>query len=134
MARIEWTGDRQMIQAMRQYDRRVRQAIESVAQYWAAAFEAYAKRNAPWTDRTANARQSLHGYTGGNAPTVSITGVEYPDERKLSQDTVTIFLSHGVVYGQYLETNYAGKYSIIWPTIKRHLPRVERMLQEIFQT
>ncbi|MDQ7034353.1 MAG: hypothetical protein Q9P01_05810, partial [Anaerolineae bacterium] len=53
---------------------------------------------------------------------------------ELSNDTVRLYLSHGLVdYGIYLETKYAGRYAIIWPTIQRHLPEIQKMLQEIFR-
>lgn len=103
-------------QRMKLYERRVLQAIKQVAQYWQGVFEEYAKRRAPWTDRTANARQSLYAWI---------------DE--LSGDIVRLYLSHGVDYGVYLEIRWAGRYAIIWPTIKRHLSKIRQMLQRIFK-
>ena len=112
---IQWSGDREVSARMLEYQRRVEDVINRVALYWAAVFEAYAKENAPWTDRTANARQSLW------------TTVE-----ALSQDTVALYLSHGVEYGVHLESRYAGRYAIIWPTIEAHLSQIGQMLQGIF--
>lgn len=114
--RMQLDGDENILRRMKEYERRVLHAIKQVARYWQGVFESYAKQNAPWMDRTANARQSLHAWI-----------------EELSGDVVRLFLSHGVVYGKYLETKYSGRYAIIWPTIKRHLPKIRQMLQGIFK-
>jgi hypothetical protein len=114
-ARVEWTGVQRIKQGMQTYEQKVRGAIVAVAQYWAAVFEKYAKEEAPWTDRTANARQSLHAWI-----------------EELSNDTVELWLSHGMEYGVFLETRFAGRYQIIWPTIEAHLSEIHKMLKGIF--
>lgn len=114
-AKMEWSGVDDMIRRMQEYANKVQFALVQVANYWKAVFEAYAKENASWTDRTGNARQTLHGWVN-----------------ELSNDTVELYLSHGVDYGLFLETKYAGKYSIVWPTIEAHLEAVRKMLQGIF--
>ncbi|MBL8162459.1 MAG: hypothetical protein JNJ61_10775 [Anaerolineae bacterium] len=90
-------------------------AAQQVLLYFQPIIETYAKQNAPWTDRTANARQSLHA-----------------DVEVIAGQAVILYLSHGVSYGIYLEVAFAGRYAIIWPTIEAHLPQVAKMLQEIF--
>lgn len=52
--------------------------------------------NAPWTDRTAAARQTLH------------TEVE-----ELAVGMVEVIMSHGVSYGQYLELAMGGRWQIL---------------------
>jgi hypothetical protein len=59
-----------------------------------------AKRNAPWTDRTTNARNGLE------------TNVEH----SLNKHRITLF--HKVDYGIWLEIAHAGKYRIIMPTLE----------------
>lgn len=114
--RVDWNGtDQQMMQRMAQYGASIKQVLKQIAQFWAARLESYAKQHAPWTDRTANARQSLH------------TWIE-----ELSRDTVRLYLSHGMDYGIQLETRFAGRYAIIWPTLEAHLPAISRMLQGVF--
>lgn len=112
---LQWQGHNQMMARVLEYERRIKFAVRQVALRYQAIFEAYAKENAPWADRTGNARQSLHSFV-----------------EELSNDTVRLYLSHGVDYGIFLETRFAGKYQIIWPTIHRHLPQIRQMLQEIF--
>jgi len=115
-ARIDWGGsDEAMLRAMGAYARAVLKAVHQVAEYWQAVFEAYAKEHAPWTDRTSNARQSLHAWIDD-----------------LSNDVVVLYLSHGMHYGIFLERRWAGKYAIIWPTIEAHLAQIAAMLRGIF--
>lgn len=118
---VNWSGTSQMRSSMSAYEMKVKQAIKQIGQYWAAVFESYAKENAPWTDQTANARQSLHAWV-----------------EELANDTVAVWLSHGMDYGKYLETkgasesSHAGRYAIVWPTIEQHLSQIQKMLKEIF--
>jgi hypothetical protein len=113
---FQWQGADEMIRRLQEYQNRIQWAVKQVALYWSAVFEEYAKREAKWVDRTGNARQSLHAYV-----------VE------LSQDSVRLFLSHGVQYGLFLEVRWAGRLGIIYPTIQRHLPAIQQMLQGIFR-
>lgn len=102
-------------QRLEEYQRRIRQALVMVANYWKPVLEAYAKENAPWTDRTGNARQGLQAIVDD-----------------LSQDTVKLYLAHGMEYGLWLEIRWAGRYAAIWPTIQAHLTQIRQMLQEVF--
>ena len=114
---MEWRGDRQVEQNMREYANTVLRAVTMVARYWQGVFESYAKQNAPWTDQTANARQSLHAWV----------------EEVPAKMQVELYLSHGVEYGIFLETRFSGRYAIIWPTIRTHLEQIKQMLQGIFR-
>jgi hypothetical protein len=112
---VQWRGAVEMGNNCTIYGNKVIEAVRQVAEYFAPVFETYAKQNAPWTDRTGNARQSLHAWT-----------------EQLSKDAVALYLSHGVFYGQFLEYKYSGRYAIIWPTIQAHLDAIMRMLRGIF--
>ncbi len=101
---------------MVEYGNRVLWVRMQVAQYWVAVFEAEAKQNAPWTDRTGNARQSLHAYA-----------------EELANSAVAIYLSHGVNYGIYLETMQAGRYGVIMDVLERHYQEVMNMVEAIFR-
>jgi len=115
-ARVTWRGADEVVQNMSDYERKVLFAVGQVAKYFEPIIETAAKENAPWMDRTGNARQSLHAYT-----------------ERLSRDVVRLYLSHGVDYGVYLETKNGGAYAIIWPTLEEHIPRIRAMLQGIFR-
>lgn len=79
-------------------DERVMVAVEFAFDLLAPRAEAYAKANAPWTDRTALARASL-------TATVDVDG-----------RTVALTVAHGVSYGIYLETMQDGRFAVVEPT------------------
>ena len=109
----------QLARAIEQYGDRVLAAVMAVGQYIAQQMQNEARVNAPWTDRTGNARSGLFS-----------TAVE-----AAAQDVVIIYLSHGhtVDYGVYLELANGGNYAVIMPTIEANLGEIERMLQRIFR-
>lgn len=92
-------------------------AIMAVAGYIAAMIQNSARANAPWTDRTGNARSGL-----------------FATAEQAARDLVMIYLSHGhaVEYGIWLELAHGGRYAIVMPTIEAHLPDLERLLQGLF--
>jgi hypothetical protein len=87
--------------------------IQGALSFQTPQAENYAKKNAPWTDRTTNARNGLKAASGKE------------------QDVHFMVLAHQVSYGIFLETMQAGKFSIIMPTINEFGPRVMRTLQKI---
>lgn len=78
-------------------DRRVSEATE----LFAPQTEASGKANAPWTDQTGNARQTLNAHAF-HVP-LSLHGIEF---------------AHGMPYGIWLEVRFEGKYAIILKTLK----------------
>lgn len=89
------------------YAQAVHDAVKALADRYAPEIEAYMKQNAVWTDRTANARQTL-----------------YTEVEDVSLQMASIILSHGVEYGIYLELSNAGEYAIIGPTMDVFAPRI----------
>lgn len=77
------------------YKDRLLKAIQALGQVFAQKIATYAKANAPWTDRTGNARQGLTG-----TAIAAATGV-------------VIYLYHTMSYGIWLEVKNAGRYAII---------------------
>jgi hypothetical protein len=67
---------------------------------WGRDAVAYMKANAPWSDRTGEAR----------------AGLDYSID-EAGADT-TIYLFHSVSYGKWLEIRWNGRYAIILPTIE----------------
>jgi len=73
----------------------------------APMMENYAKQNAPWTDRTGEARRQLAAkYT------------------RTDESTFTVTLSHGVHYGYWLEYKDSGRYAILRPTLNTLFPDI----------
>lgn len=95
-------------------DDKIRRALYGVCKYWDGPTEAYARRTAPWTDRTGNARAGL------NAQAV-----------KFHQNKFGIIVSHSVDYGIYLEKSNDEKYAVIFPTIRAMAPRVIRFTTKL---
>jgi hypothetical protein len=73
---------------------------DTVCEKYAAEAEQKAKENAPWTDRTGDARKLLKG--------------EVVDDG----EALGFSLAHRVEYGKHLETANSGKYAILKPTIE----------------
>jgi hypothetical protein len=66
---------------------------------FAKEVEEYAKNNAPWENRTGDAREGLTAL----------------GDQRLTSYTITLF--HTVDYGIWLEVRWDGKYAIIMPTM-----------------
>ena len=81
-------------------DKRAQAAVEMYAKHQAKNLESYAKRNAPWTDRTGMARKSLNATTEKRSNGIRIT------------------LAHGVDYGLWLELAHEKRFAIVKPTIE----------------
>lgn len=75
--------------------------LNGLVGYYAAAIENWAKQNAPWTDRTGHARQSL----------VATSSVDNSGAGGATVGTIT--LASGAEYGIWLELAHAGKWGII---------------------
>lgn len=81
-------------------------AFGDYAQEFANELVDYARDNAPWDDRTGDARAGLEG------------------EVVLTDDNFEIDLLHTVEYGIWLEIRWGAKYAIIIPTIETMGPRL----------
>lgn len=94
---------------------KVRKAAVITAHRMAPQVEAHMKNNAPWTDRTGNARNGLaaRAYEAG--------------------DEVGIVLYHQVSYGIWLEIAHQGQYAIINPTIDVMGPRVMQQFNNLLE-
>lgn len=81
----------------------------------AQTMETDAKKNAPWTDRTTNARNALYG------------------DVVREKESVLVILGHGVDYGIYLENRHAFKYAILMPTLLKHYNTIMKGVAGIFK-
>jgi hypothetical protein len=85
--------------------------VSEITRGMAREVQNYAKLNAPWEDRTGDARDGLHA------------------EGDYSFTKYTITLYHTVEYGIWLEIAYSGNWAIIMPTIEHYAPIFEHRLQ-----
>jgi hypothetical protein len=90
-------------------------AAGALATSFSPKLEAHAKRHAPWTDRTGNARQTLF----------SVVDVQ--------KDKVILYLSHGVEYGVFLELCNEGRYAIVMKTLQAHYPQVKQAMDDLYR-
>lgn len=68
------------------------------------------QREAPWTDRTGEARKSLFA------------------EAEETDGVVTISMGYGVEYGEYLERSHFGKFAVINPYFDREKKELARRI------
>lgn len=113
MADIVWSGDLRL--NVKVLGPIVNKIVSGVMLGNAGKVQNYARVNAPWSDRTGNARQGLMG--------------RYSKEG----DSHVITLSHSVPYGIWLETRWAGRYATIVPTLQAEAPRIMRDLAGILK-
>lgn len=107
MNALQWESriDR-LIESIDGYAERIEAAVVAAANVLAKRAEEDAKNNAPWQDRTGDARDGLNAFV----------------ER--AQNVVTIYLAHGpeINYDIYLETMKGGSLAIIGPTLEALFP------------
>ena len=118
-AGIRWsTPPSELATAVERYGDRVLTAVAAVAQYVATQMQNQAQADAPWTDRTGNAR----------------TGIFGTSEADFGAHIVTIYLSHGATidYGVWLELANSGSYAVIMRTMESHYDSLMDLLREIF--
>lgn len=102
---VTWNAS-EMTARIAQIDHTAEAAISAAMEYHASRGLTWARQNAPWTDRTTNARNSLFSRA-------SRAGKKFQ-----------IVFGHGVPYGVWLEVRFAGRYSIIRPTVQHEAPEV----------
>ena len=98
------------------YENEIHDAIKQIADRYAPDIEAWMKSNAPWTDRTGNARQTLN-----------------TEVQEVASIMVGIILAHGVDYGVFLELSHGGSWAIIGPAIDYFAPKVWADVQRLFR-
>lgn len=86
---------------LKAFPEKLDRAVAQVADFYEPQVESYAKRNAPWTDRTANARNGLRAKA-----------------EHIPSKSHSIWITHGVPYGIWLEVKNEGEFGIIVDTIK----------------
>jgi hypothetical protein len=89
-------------------------AVKALADHTCQEMQDYARTNAPWTDRTGNARRGLFSFA------------------EKGDQSVVLYLSHTMEYGIWLEIGGGGKWAIIHPTIEHYLPQLIADLRSLF--
>lgn len=139
---IQWiTPPENLARNIEDYGQRVLIAVHAVAVYIGQEMANQGRLNAPWEDRSGNARSGLF-YAVDGFDLETIVGQVPPDAAQLNTDSVTvsgsreeliIAFSHTVFYGKFLELSNGGRYAIIMSTIQQHLPQLETMLNDLLR-
>lgn len=102
MAKISFAySDRELKANIGELNDRIDGALKAVSDYTAVEGTGYMKENAPWTDRTTNARNGLHAVA------------DSPEKGKYE-----IVFAGTVYYQIYLELANSGRYAIIMPAVR----------------
>lgn len=110
---VRWDA-RQLEVALKVFDPMVDRAVTAAMAYHATRAVAWARQNAPWIDRTTNARNGLFTRAERNAP------------------IYRIIVAHSVPYGVWLEVRFNGRYQIIRPTVDHEGPEVMKTVSRLF--
>lgn len=102
-----------LIAELERHEARIGRAVAALGEMLAAKMEGYAKANAPWQDRTGEARAGLTGLSVAAA------------------DLVTVYLYHQADHGKWLEIARGGPYQIILPTLTAHYGEAMALLASI---
>jgi len=98
---VEFTGIDKLAAAIGENDRKIQRVVLGIFIKSEDDAVTYAKTNAPWTDRTGNARAGLHAKT------------VVADQGKAFE----LIVAGSVFYQIFLETRFSGKYAILLPTV-----------------
>lgn len=112
--RVIWE-DRALFTKLKMMNLKADRALTAATAYHATKAAAYAKQNAPWTDRTGNARNGLF----------ATAQRDYPSYR--------IIIGHSVDYGVWLEARFSGRYQIIRPTVDNTGPELMKTVSKLFE-
>ena len=106
--------DRSLFHNIDELDAKIVRGMVAVMEFSAPQVENFAKANAPWTDRTTNARNSLNAHA---------------EHAGLSS---SIIIAHGVPYGIWLEVSNGGVYGIIPRTVREMGAKVMANMRTLF--
>lgn len=99
-----------------EWRRRVYAAVLAIMESYKPRAESWMKQNAPWMDRTGNARQSL-----------------FTDIETQAQEVVSLIFAHGVDYGVFLEFKNQGRFAVIAPALDYFFPQIMADIQAVLR-
>lgn len=102
---------------IKEFSPKLHRRLEQLTGYTAQRSQDWMRQHAPWTDRTANARQGLFS-----------RDTSVPNKYR-----VTMY--HTVPYGIFLEVRWDGRYQVIMPTVKRfgaqYMTQLKKLLAKL---
>lgn len=111
--RVVWTSDT-LTHGLVWFKRNVDDQIQEELEEFAEECETHMKQEAPWEDRSGDARDGL-------------TATAY-----LRGDVHGVLLAHGEPYGRFLELRFGGRDAIVIPTLEEKGPQLMRRLHGLY--
>lgn len=112
---LTWDAS-EFIDSCIQFRNKFEASVLILCQISAMKMEEYAKNEAPWTDRTGNARQNLKGQA-----------------EWISSDKIMIAVSHHMYYGYWLELAHDREYAILEESIEQNVEELYRALRRLLR-
>lgn len=100
--------------AVENYINAILERVDKLIHQFAKDIEEWMKINAPWKDRSSNARQTLRA-----------------EAERLGREVWSILLAGGVDYFVYLELAHQGRFAIIGPALNRFVPQIFNDLRKL---
>lgn len=116
MADAKWQGN--LPSNLEALPNEVRRAMFAACSFMAPRAVTHMRTTAPWTDRTANARNGLRAKA--TTPGGGYRG-----------NVMALVLFGSVPYQIYLETRFSGRYAVILPTVELFGPQVMELLEKL---
>lgn len=123
MINVNFNDVKTLKKGLTRYDKKVMTTIKVYGKTSATNLQNEAKRNAKWTDRTGQARNSITGsyVENGYIGTIRLEGyAKKPANVKSSK--------WGDDYFQHLEFHHGKKRAILRPTAEKNLPRISKTM------
>jgi hypothetical protein len=138
---FQWiTPPDKLADAIDEYGQKVYVALHAVAVRWGQDVQNQVRQNAPWQDRTGNARTGLFFAVDGFGLNPIVGEVNQAAQANMtdvaavsgSDDALVVVVGHTVFYGKFLELSNGGKYAVIMSTIENNLPKLNQQLKALF--
>lgn len=130
--------------AIKQYGEKALAAAHATVAHVGAQGQNYMRSNAPWHDRTGNARGglffavdgfgqgSISGEVSVRDPTAFERGALQSAIASGDAKTLILVFGYTMFYGVYLELDHGGAYAIIEPAMEKFIPVLKDALARLF--
>lgn len=111
---FDW-DDAELQAGLNEFNKRVSRAILAACERNGPLAEGWMRTNAPWIDRTGNARNGLR-----------VTS-------RVVKRGVRMTFSHSQSYGIFLETRWNARYAVIAPAIEHWFPKTQILIFKLLE-
>jgi hypothetical protein len=138
---FQWiTPPDKLADAVESYGQKALVALHAVAVRWGQEVQNQVRQNAPWEDRTGNARTGLFFAVDGFGLTPVVGEVNQAAQADMTDvvavsgdaENLVIVVGHTVFYGKFLEISHGGKHAILLSQIQGNLPKLNQYIKALF--